>query len=77
LPPECPTGSLSRGQNAQGIEAEIPEALGTKAEELERIARSPRRGDAPNINSTFGLFVGNRPVIDGFVFLTFGVNQGL
>jgi hypothetical protein len=32
---------------AQGIEAEIPEALGTKAEELERIARSGRRPDAP------------------------------
>jgi hypothetical protein len=28
--------------SAQGIEAEIPEALGTKAEELERKARSRR-----------------------------------
>ncbi|MDR0585407.1 MAG: hypothetical protein LBG57_13825 [Treponema sp.] len=32
---------------AQGIEAEIPQARRRRAEELERIARSPRSGDAP------------------------------
>jgi hypothetical protein len=35
---------------AQGIEAEIPEqSAKALCEELERIARSPRSGDAPNI----------------------------
>jgi hypothetical protein len=33
---------LTRGVSAQGIEAEIPLASGVGAEELERIARSPR-----------------------------------
>jgi hypothetical protein len=32
---------------AQGIEAEIPQADRREAEELERKARSPHRGDAP------------------------------
>ena len=32
-------GKKAFAGNAQGIEAEIPEALGTKAEELERKAR--------------------------------------
>jgi hypothetical protein len=31
------------------------------AEELERIARSPHRGDAPNINPIFGLVKMNYP----------------
>jgi hypothetical protein len=43
----------SESQNAQGIEAEIPQARRRQAEELERIARSPQRGDAPNTHSTF------------------------
>jgi hypothetical protein len=34
---------------AQGIEAEIPQADRREAEELKRKARSPRRGDAPKI----------------------------
>jgi Tfp pilus assembly protein FimV len=32
---------------AQGIEAEIPQARRRRAEELQRKARSPRSGDAP------------------------------
>jgi hypothetical protein len=44
--PGFETGS-SGGRNAQGIEAEIPEAGHRPAEELKRIARSPQSGDAP------------------------------
>jgi hypothetical protein len=42
-------GEKAPAGNAQGIEAEIPEALGTKAEELERKARFPAfcAGNAP------------------------------
>jgi hypothetical protein len=38
------TGEKAPTWDAQGIEAEIPEALGTKAEELERKARFPAPG---------------------------------
>jgi hypothetical protein len=44
----------SDSQNAQGIEAEIPQTRHRRVEELERIARSPLCGDAPNINPAFG-----------------------
>ena len=40
---------------AQGIEAEIPQAPLAGAEELERIARSPRSGDAPKMDQVSGL----------------------
>jgi hypothetical protein len=48
--PAWPQFGRNRPQSAaQGIEAEIPQADRREAEELERKARSPRRGDAPKI----------------------------
>jgi hypothetical protein len=51
-------------REAQGIEAEIPEALppvkdftGDKAEELKRIARLPRGGNAPGTSFSFPSFL--------------------
>jgi hypothetical protein len=52
-------------QNAQGIEAEIPQAARGGAEELERIARSPHRGDAPGINPAFSQLIMSRERLPG------------
>jgi hypothetical protein len=50
---------VSNSQNAQGIEgvpkAATPQAGPERGGAEPRIARSPHSGDAPSINSTFGL----------------------